>query len=117
MLNGYILLFFLGGSLASFFVLVGQRTRNGQSIVLPKSHCSICKHELSWYELVPVFSFLFLRGKCLFCFSTIPRQSMYLEVVSGLLFILLYCLLESLSLFIGLNVLWFISVIVINYKI
>ncbi|WP_462259137.1 prepilin peptidase [Vagococcus teuberi] len=117
MLNGYILLFFLGGSLASFFVLVGQRTRNSQSIVLPKSHCSVCKHELSWYELVPVFSFLFLRGNCLFCFSTIPRQSMCWEVVSGLLFILLYCLLESLSLFIGLNVLWFISVIVINYKI
>lgn len=117
MLNSNLLLFFLGASLASFFVLVGQRTKDGQSIVLPKSHCSVCRHELSWYELVPVFSFLFLEGKCLCCFSAIPIQSMYWEVTSGLLFVLLFCSLKSLSLFIGLNVLWFISVIVINYKI
>ncbi|MBO0475880.1 prepilin peptidase [Vagococcus sp. DIV0080] len=80
----YGLLFILGSCLGSFFILVGSRTAKKQSIVTPASHCSSCQTPLKIYELIPVFSWLFLRGKCRTCQTKIPVSYILLEALSGL---------------------------------
>lgn len=102
------LLFFLGASLASFFVLVGERVSKRESIVRPRSHCSYCQHELRWSELVPVFSYCFLEGRCLYCFNHIGHVSTLWELFSGLLFMLLYRLEVNALQGILLCLIWFI---------
>jgi len=51
----------------SFFNVVGLRVPKGESIVTPPSHCASCQRSLSWFELIPVFSWLALRGRCRTC--------------------------------------------------
>lgn len=115
MLSSYIVLFFLGASLASFFVLVGQRTRLHQSIIFPRSHCSICQHELAWYELVPVMSFISLRGSCLVCFTNISITGVLWEILSGCVLCLCYMVLENWQLIMVSNCCWFCIIIYLNY--
>ena len=59
--------FALGASVASFLNVVADRLPRGQSLVRPASHCPVCNHELRPYELVPILSFLVLRGRCSQC--------------------------------------------------
>ena len=59
------------------------------SIIKGRSMCPHCYHELAWYDLVPVLSWLQLRGKCRYCRKPIP-DSPLVELVSALLFILSY---------------------------
>ncbi len=83
----YGLLFVLGSSLGSFFILVGSRTAKKQSIVSPGSHCTNCETQLKIYELIPVISWLFLRGKCRTCQTKIPVSYILLEVLSGVIMV------------------------------
>ncbi|WP_216828815.1 prepilin peptidase [Alkalihalobacterium elongatum] len=53
--------------LGSFFNVVAIRLLNKESVAFPPSHCPNCKHKLSVFDLVPVFSYLFLKGKCRYC--------------------------------------------------
>lgn len=55
-------------------------------IVVERSHCPQCKHQLSWYENIPVFSWLALRGKCRNCKAPISAQYPLVELLTGLLF-------------------------------
>ena len=61
------MLFILGCILGSFFYVVGTRLPQEESLIRPASHCTFCGHKLAFFELVPIFSFLFLRGKCRYC--------------------------------------------------
>lgn len=54
-------------------------------IVIEPSHCPHCKHRLSWYENIPVFSWLALRGKCRHCHAPISAQYPLVELLTGLL--------------------------------
>ena len=54
-------------------------------IVIEPSHCPHCKHKLSWYENIPVFSWLALRGKCRHCQAPISAQYPLVELLTGLL--------------------------------
>ncbi len=60
-------LFLVGSVFGSFYNVVGMRVPVGESIVHPRSHCSSCKRSLTATDLVPVFSYLFLKGKCRGC--------------------------------------------------
>lgn len=53
-------------------------------IVVERSHCPHCKHQLSWYENIPVFSYLFLRGRCRSCKTPISPQYPLVELVTML---------------------------------
>jgi len=55
---------------------------------LGRSHCMHCRKTLKWQELVPIFSFLFLRGKCSECKAAISWQYPFVEFISGLIFLL-----------------------------
>ncbi len=81
--------FILGSVLASFYGVVATRLPEEKSI-LGRSHCLYCNHTLSWFELIPVFSFLFLRGKCKNCKKKLPVYEPLMELSCGILFSLSY---------------------------
>lgn len=70
----------------SFFNVVGLRVPKKESIVHPPSHCTSCERRLTPIDLIPVFSYLFLGGKCRTCGSKISPIYMITELVTGLLF-------------------------------
>lgn len=65
---------------------MGLRVPEGKSIVTPRSACPNCHQTLSWKELIPVFSFLFQKGKCKNCGAAISKIYPIMELLTGLLF-------------------------------
>lgn len=80
-------MFTLGILIGSFLNVAIYRIPSGESIVLPASKCQTCKNELKWYHNIPVFSWVFLRGKCSFCKSKISKQYPAVEIATGLLYL------------------------------
>ncbi len=90
----YALMFlFLGIILGSFINAWVWRIENNLSVAKGRSMCPHCKHTLAWYDLVPVLSYLILRGKCRYCKAKIGRQYPIIELTTGLLFMTTYLLL------------------------
>lgn len=83
-----IYLFIIGLLLGSFYNVVGLRIPNNESIVKPRSHCTTCNRTLTAIDLIPVFSFIFLRGKCRTCGTKISAIYPLIELITGLLFAL-----------------------------
>lgn len=87
----YMTLFFIYGIVfGSFFNVVGLRVPKKESIVSPPSHCTSCDRKLVALDLIPVFSYLFLRGKCRGCGAKISPIYPFIEFVTGGLFMLAY---------------------------
>ncbi|OGO19135.1 MAG: hypothetical protein A2144_05985 [Chloroflexi bacterium RBG_16_50_9] len=80
----------LGISIGSFLNVVIDRLPAGGSLVSPPSRCDACQRRLTPVDLVPVFSYLGLRGRCRYCGACIPRRVLLVEVVSGLFFFLAF---------------------------
>ncbi|WP_422723950.1 prepilin peptidase [Hyalangium rubrum] len=80
-------LFILGLCVGSFLNVVVARVPHGQSIVKPRSRCPKCGHTLSWYENIPLLSWLALRGRCRGCKSPISIRYPLVELLTGLLFL------------------------------
>ena len=85
----YIYSFLIGICIASFINVVIWRVPQRLSFVKGRSYCPSCNHQLTWVDLFPVFSYLFLRGKCRYCGVKIPARDTLLEVLGGI--IGLYC--------------------------
>lgn len=82
-----VLLFFIVGTIfGSFYNVVGYRLPNKMSLISPPSHCTKCNHRLTPLELIPIFSFIFLGGKCKKCKSKISLFYPIIEFLSGILF-------------------------------
>jgi prepilin signal peptidase PulO-like enzyme (type II secretory pathway) len=71
--------------LGSFLNVCTLRWPVDESVVTPPSHCPKCDYRLQWYDNVPVFSYLFLRGKCRSCQSSISFQYPLIELATGLI--------------------------------
>ncbi len=80
----------LGLFVGSFLNVCIDRLPRGQSIIHPRSHCAVCNRELGTLDLLPIFSYLWLRGRCRYCRARIPLRLPIVEGVTGLLFALLY---------------------------
>lgn len=89
----YTILFFVFGLVfGSFYNVVGLRLCKGESLISPPSHCVKCNHKLSPLELIPVFSYIFLKGKCKKCHEKISIMYPIIELITGTLFALsFYC--------------------------
>ena len=85
-----IMIFIIGLVLGSFYNVVGYRLPNNMSIAFPASHCTNCNHKLKFYELIPVISYIFLRGKCMKCKERISIFYPFFELLTGVLFLLSY---------------------------
>lgn len=81
----YVYVFILGMCMGSFFLVVGYRVPQKETI-MGRSHCDACQKELKWWHVIPLFSYSILRGKCYFCASKIGLKNPILEVFIGLLF-------------------------------
>lgn len=83
----FLIVFFIFGCvMGSFYHLVATRLSLDESIIFPASHCPKCNHKLKWYENIPIFSYIFLKGKCSECGSPIGLSYLVVEVITGLLF-------------------------------
>ena len=97
-----IIIFIYGLLFGSFYNVVGLRLPNNESILKPRSHCPNCNHQLSWYENIPIFSYLFLKGKCKICKEPISVIYPLIELLTGVLFLISYLLFGiSENFFIG----------------
>lgn len=76
--------------IGSFLNVCIYRIPLGRSIAYPPSACAECGHKLSPLDLVPVFSYLFLKGKCRYCGKKISFIYPAVELLTGALFLLLY---------------------------
>lgn len=93
-----IFVFIFGLCIGSFLNVLIDRLPKGESI-LGHSYCPHCHKTLEWYELVPVLSFIFLRGKCSKCNKPISWQYPIIEILTGLLFLLIF----NFSTLLGIN--------------
>ncbi len=80
-----LIAFIFGAVIGSFLNVVIYRLPRGESIAFPASHCQSCHTPLKAYHNIPIFSWLFLRGKCAFCGEKISIQYPIIEILSGLL--------------------------------
>ncbi len=76
--------------IGSFLNVLILRLPIKESITLKRSHCMTCGHTLSWYELFPLFSYIFLGGKCRHCKSHISIQYPLVEGANGIFYVILY---------------------------
>ncbi len=85
-----IIIFIFGTIVGSFLNCVIYRLEQGQSFLKGRSYCPLCKHILSWQDLIPVLSFLFLKGKCRYCQKSISWQYPSVELSTATIFLFLY---------------------------
>lgn len=81
----YIYAFIIGCCIASFINVVIYRVPLGISVAKGRSFCPSCHHQLHAVDLVPIFSYLFLGGRCRYCKSPIPIRDTLLECLGGFL--------------------------------
>lgn len=94
----YIVIFIFGITIGSFLNVCIYRIPLHQSIVTVSSHCMTCGRKLKWYDMVPVFSWLLLGGKCRSCKSKISLQYPVIELLNGILYVVI-CLVNGMDLF------------------
>lgn len=102
-----VVAFLYGIVIGSFLNVVIYRIPKKESLVTKRSHCMSCGYQLRWYDLVPLFSYIFLGGRCRKCRAKISAQYPIIEGTNGVLYVLiflvnginlvsvLYCLLAS----------------------
>lgn len=103
----YIVIFLFGIVIGSFLNVCILRIPRRESIAKERSHCMKCGYQLKWYDLIPLFSYLLLGGRCRKCKEPISKQYPFVEGINGFLYILIfvvkgwnfdtiiYCLLAS----------------------
>jgi leader peptidase (prepilin peptidase)/N-methyltransferase len=82
---GWILIFFLGAAIGSFLNVVIYRLPRGRSLLRPPSHCTSCGKRLGALEMIPILSWLWLRGRCRRCGHAISPRYPAVELASALL--------------------------------
>lgn len=103
----YLIIFLFGAVIGSFLNVCIYRIPKKEDVVKTRSHCMSCGYQLQWYDMFPVFSYLFLRGRCRKCGQKLSVQYPLIEAVNGILYVtivfvhgvnadsLLCCLLAS----------------------
>ncbi|MCD6390683.1 MAG: prepilin peptidase [Dehalococcoidia bacterium] len=79
----------MGLVVGSFLNVCIDRLPQSKSIVFPPSHCEACQHKLAAKDLIPVFSYLRLCGRCRYCKAAVPRRLFWVELATGVVFALL----------------------------
>ena len=79
-----------GTAVGSFLNVCIDRLPVGKSLLYPPSHCDACQHRLSPKDLIPLFSYLWLRRHCRYCQAPIPQRPFWVEASSGFLFAFTY---------------------------
>lgn len=83
----YIIIFIIGLLIGSFATLAIYRIPIGENITHKRSFCPNCNHKLGFLDLIPVFSYVFLKGKCRYCSKKIGKRYIFIEICSGIIFL------------------------------
>lgn len=118
----YTILFIMGTVFGSFYTLAVYRLPKNIDIIKKHSYCPNCEHKLGFLELIPVFSYIFLGGKCKQCKQKIRIRYLLLEILGGISFIILgmalqmdvYTLNLQTILVYGLTILYLTAIILIS---
>ncbi len=86
----YILFFLFGLCFGSYYGVLGYRVPKGEDTFKSRSHCDNCHHSLKWYELIPLFSYFFQKGKCNYCQKKLSCFYPILELGTAILFTVSY---------------------------
>lgn len=85
-----LIIFIYGIVIGSFLNVCIYRIPKGESIVLPPSHCGRCNHRLGWLDLMPILSYIYLKGRCRYCGEKISFRYLGVELLTGLLLVGVY---------------------------
>jgi leader peptidase (prepilin peptidase)/N-methyltransferase len=83
-------IFFFGLCFGSFLNVCIYRLPLGLSVVTPRSACPGCKHPIAFYDNLPVLSWMILRGRCRYCQTGISPRYLFIELLTGALFVACY---------------------------
>jgi len=85
-----VLIFILGAVIGSFINVCISRIPQGESVVFPPSHCPKCGYNLKPLDLVPLLSFILLKGRCRKCNSPISIRYLIVELLTGSIFVIVF---------------------------
>lgn len=94
----YILIFIIGTLFGSFSTLAIYRLPLHEDITHKRSFCPNCNHKLSFWDMIPILSYIFLGGKCRYCKQKIRIRYLLLEIFTGMIF-LLFAISLNINLF------------------
>ena len=83
-------MFVIGTLFGSFFSLATYRIPRHQDILVKRSYCPNCNHNLGFFDLIPILSYLFCGGKCRYCKDKISMRYFLLEFSNGIIFLLFF---------------------------
>ena len=90
----YAIIFIIGALFGSFYTLAVYRIPKKQDITHTRSYCPKCNHKLGFLDMFPILSYILLGGKCRYCKEKIRPRYLILEILSGLVFVLLFYLMK-----------------------
>lgn len=82
----YVMMFIMGSFFGSFFSLAIYRIPKKQDIMVTRSYCPNCNHNLGFFDCFPILSFIFSGGKCRYCSDRISPRYILLEIFNGVIF-------------------------------
>lgn len=86
----YFIIFIFGAIIGSFLNVCIYRIPKEESIAYPQSHCMSCGNDLRPYDLIPILSYVFLKGKCRYCGEKVSIRYPIIEFITGLLFLMTF---------------------------
>lgn len=86
----FIAIFIFGAIIGSFLNVCIYRIPREESIAYPPSHCTNCNNVIKWYDLIPLLSYMFLRGKCRYCRKKVSIRYPVIEFITGILFLITF---------------------------
>lgn len=113
----YLIVAILGLLLGSFLNVIVLRFDDLKTIFLTRSHCVHCKKEITWYDLVPFFSYIALFGKCRFCKKEISIQYPLVEVGTAVILCLLFWQFGLTLAFFAYGLIFLVLIVIFTYDI
>ena len=86
----YFFIFIVGLFAGSFLNVLADRLPKGKSPIKGRSHCDKCRKTLKWFDLIPLLSFISLKGKCRYCFTPLSFYYPIVELATGVIFALTF---------------------------
>ena len=83
-----VLMFIIGAVFGSFYLVIATRLPKNEDVLTSRSRCDNCQHNLKWYNLIPILSYVFQKGKCSYCDKKISILNLIIELFTGLLFLI-----------------------------
>ena len=113
-----LFVFIFGLSVGSFLNVLIYRVPEGININYPPSTCPKCNNQLKWYHNIPLFSWLFLKGKCAYCGSKISAQYPIIELINAFIWLAVYSKLglEWYGVFVALSFSMLLALSMIDFK-